>query len=499
MKEKNIYSVGKSLMISILLSVLFPFAGYGQVNTPSGYIVGIEDDKVYVDYTLENIKQGDILSVYTEKGYFTHPVTKKKILKEPELVAKLEIVKCYSDYSVAKAIPSQSINNLTVGMAVQPAVSVTGEEAEIKALPGDGRSSVVVAPAIINDVVGFRSFGSYVADVLMEQLISSPKIRLLDRSVLNAQIDETEFTGEYIDPGMAIQRGKIAGAQYIIQITMQKPDIVNNGTTIPWANIMSAAQSISGTNLGAQYMSNTSISKLSASVDISTRVVDLQTGEVLFMSSAKGHAEGKSQLSLEYGALGGMELNGGAEGFKQTVTGKAIQKAFLQIGRNLNKYFNGETDKKVLGTTSGYSGQDLQAKGTRLYMGTDKLSNEDVKTLFYDQPNLYFNVYRKGKKLNGWGNALIIGCPVSFIGVVGLSVAYQEYHETYDDITPIILGSAAALATVAGGIHLKTKGKRLVKNAAQLYNATQQQAYYDDSPQLNFSVTNNGIGIVLTF
>ena len=39
------------------------------------------------------------------------------------------------------------------------------------------------------------------------------------------------------------------------------------------------------------------------------------------MCSGTGKSQGKSQLSLEYGALGGAELNGGAEGFKQPIVG----------------------------------------------------------------------------------------------------------------------------------------------------------------------------------
>lgn len=68
------------------------------------------------------------------------------------------------------------------------------------------------------------------------------KVRLLDRTVMGMQMDETDLTGSYIDPNTAIQRGKIAGAQYVIQVTMQKPDVANVRTGIPLASIMGAFQ-----------------------------------------------------------------------------------------------------------------------------------------------------------------------------------------------------------------------------------------------------------------
>ena len=59
----------------------------------------------------------------------------------------------------------------------------------------NGKVAVVVAPAEVNDVVGVGHFGGYVADILMEQLLMGDKLRLLDRSVLKAQMAETELAG----------------------------------------------------------------------------------------------------------------------------------------------------------------------------------------------------------------------------------------------------------------------------------------------------------------
>ena len=237
------------------------------------------------------------------------------------------------------------------------------------------RVNIVIAPAQVNDVVHNGHFGDYVADVLMEQMLMCDKVRLLDRSVSNAQIDEINLAGDILDPATTIQRGKGIGARYILQTTMQKPDVANVRTGIPLASVMGAVQGLTGVNIGAAYGSNMNFATLKASVNLSVRVVDLQTGEIVFMCSGSGKAQGKSQLSMEYGALGGGELNGGAEDFKQTVTGKAIQQAFMRIGRNLKDFFNGKVDRKVVGSVSGgiSYGDRMYAKGYKLYLGTEKL------------------------------------------------------------------------------------------------------------------------------
>lgn len=167
------------------------------------------------------------------------------------------------------------------------------------------RVSVVVAPAQINDVVGVGYFGSYVADVLMEQLMQCDKVKLLDRTILNAQIDETNLTGEYIDPNTAIQKGRIFRCTIHYSSYNAKAGRSKYKNRNSFGICNGCIQGITRTSIGTQYASNAQVGILKASVNIITRVVDLQTGEVLFMCSGTGKARGKAQLSMEYGALGG--------------------------------------------------------------------------------------------------------------------------------------------------------------------------------------------------
>lgn len=80
--------------------------------------------------------------------------------------------------------------------------------------------SVIITPAKVNDVVNNGFFGGYVADVLMEQLITNDRIKLIDRSILNEQINESDLQGRYIENKSSIEKGKISGVRYVIRKVM---------------------------------------------------------------------------------------------------------------------------------------------------------------------------------------------------------------------------------------------------------------------------------------
>ena len=195
---------------------------------------------------------------------------------------------------------------------------------------------------------------------------------------------------------------------------------------------------------------------------------------------------------MEYGALSGAELNGGADGFKQTVTGQAIQKAFVPIGRNLNKFFNGETTERVMGSTSGYGnyGDELTRRGSKLYMGTEQLKMDDVKMLFADNSQRFFQ-YRSAKKMNGWGTSLSIIGGISFIsGIVGYSI---NGSSLWSNNFFYFIGGGAAIAT--GGVILKVTSRDKIKKLVNEYNRENQRL----ASSWNVVSDRNGIGLRLTF
>lgn len=488
-------------------------------QTTQGYIINVENGQVYVDLTNAQVMPGDQLNIIINGGYMTHPITGRRVKKENEVLGILEIGNTYTEYSVALPTESSLLPKLKKGMAVQiiarketvipspqskqESESLLSEELVPQQEPiythsstslqieNNMKTPIVIASAVVNDVVNNGHFGGYVADVLMEQMLLCDKVRLLDRSILNAQIDEINLSGDILDANTTIKRDKGIGARYILQTTMQKPDVANIRTGIPLASIMGAVQGLTGTNIGAGYASNAQVATLKASVNISVRVIDLQTSEIVFMCSGSGKSQGKSQLSLEYGALGGGELNGGAEGFKQTVTGKAIQQAFIKIGKNLKDFFSGRTERKVMGSVSGgiSYGDKMYAKGYKLYLGTQRLNKEDIANTFSEYPDLYFQ-YKQAKKKKRWSWWIGIGIPLTTSAFLG-----AEASDT-SGATPFYIGMAiASWGGIIWGVMMNKSGRKKVRQIITSYNNSNTQYSYKtpSTSQCSLSLTPTGI------
>lgn len=519
----------KLCILFLFISCLVCVPAIGQVN--KGYIINIEGGNVYLDFTNVQVKVGERVEAVEVGGYMTHPKTGRKIKKEDVTLGSLTISETFDEYSVAKVTDTGLLSRLKTGMQVQTVADrkemITNQTAgpvqennsstsvyenmqrvlaaQETASPtsfsqpqiNDDRVSVVVAPAQVNDVVNSGHFGGYVADILMEQLLLCDKVRLLDRGVLNAQIDEINLQGGIIDPSTAIQQGKVLGARYILQTTMQKPDVANVRTGIPLASIMGAIQGASGTNIGAAYASNVSVATLRASVSLSVRVIDLQTGEVVFMCSGTGKSKGKSQLSLEYGALGGGELNGGAEDFKQTVTGKAIQQAFMRIGKNLDDFFNGRTDRKVVGSVSGgiSYGDKMYSRGYKLYLNSTKLGKDDIENVFSERPELFFK-YKKAKKNKMLSWVVGIGGSLLTTSIGSILASGYGDDEVYSGYAVIAAGIGGS---VAGAILLNKSGQKKIKSVVDAYNAGSTYSYVRPDKTSECSLSFSPLGFRLTF
>ena len=484
MKKKNIV---------LIISMLFACLGVSAQQKTEGYVILVEGDNVYVDFTEKDVTVG-------KEEYMVHPVTGEKIKKESGSVDLLKITAVHSDYSEAVFVNSDKMaSSVRPGVKVrrQQTVQLASSVAEKSAVkkqtvsPAD-RIPIVIAPTEVNDITGIGYFGVYVSDMLMEKMMMNDRITLLDRSILEAQLNEIDLAGRYIDAATAIEKGKIKGAKFAIVVTMQKPDVVNVKTGVPLASVMGALQGLTGTNLGAQYFSNTSTERLKSAVDISARVIDMETSEVVFMCSGSGKAQGKVQLGLEYGALGGMQVNGGINGFKRTVTGQAIDKAFNIVANSLNSFFNGETTARVVSGSSGAVGEGLlRASRGRLYMDTERLRSEHLQSLFVSDSDLYFR-YKKALRWrkHSW---------VPFIVSLAPSIAVFCQMEKDKNKGNYIAGGLIFLGAGATGTALMCwKCNKDLKAIAYDYNDKVLRGR-ETARELSFVATGGGFGLRFSF
>jgi len=304
-----------------------------------GIIIAVEDGKVYLDLNESNVTSGTRYQVIKESGYFTHPVSGEKIMREPEIIAYIEIIEVKSNYSVGAVSPKGAINSLEKGMEIILLEGVKRETREF-------RKSIAVQPLNVSSARG-GYLGFYIADLLTEELFNIDKFKVVDRQTLGLQMDEIALTSQgVIDEKDAIQIGKTRGVDYFITGTVYEPDVVETNTGVPIKGILSAAEAISGQKLGADYVSDVRVSQLRAIVNLTLRVVDVQTGEILFIATEMQQASGKSQINLEQGALGGLQLQGGATSFSNTITGQATKAALSNLAKYINDYFEGKIQER---------------------------------------------------------------------------------------------------------------------------------------------------------
>lgn len=119
----NSIRMKKLLLLAVLAACMVGAAAQAPLK---GYIIGIENGQVYLDYNSLDVKIGDRISIVGEASVFTHPVTKEKITKSGETIATVEITETAKDYSVAGRIfPANALAKLIVG---QRAVIAAGAE-----------------------------------------------------------------------------------------------------------------------------------------------------------------------------------------------------------------------------------------------------------------------------------------------------------------------------------------------------------------------------------
>jgi len=356
----NVTKSTKFLAAAMLLCFCI-FSNNAMGQNADGYIMQISGDNIYLKLHANNVKVGDVLSVMSEGGYIKDPKTGQDVPIAPEVIGQVKVIQVTNAYSIGKAYGNTEIFQLADAMTVSKGTVLQAD--------GYGETTVMIAPASVmlpegvNTLVsGSNGQQGYIGDVvaaeLMNELLKCKKITVIDRSVIAVQ--ETEFNlinSGMVDQNTAIQLGKMSGARYVVQITLQKPDVEKVENNVPLGTILGGVANTMGNNTynnnqpqirqtqqqlqqASTYAPDIRNTNIKVKVKIYTKVVDLQTSRILFQCSGEGNAKGKPQIQLEFMQLGAanVAVNQNAD-FTHSVTGKAIEKAFKKIGKDLRKYF----------------------------------------------------------------------------------------------------------------------------------------------------------------
>ena len=177
-----------------------------------------------------------------------------------------------------------------------------------------------------------EDIGKGIATMLINQLLSDGQFRIFERQQLEKIMQEQNFSNSNrADASTAAKIGKLAGLDAIItgSITQFGRDDRNYGG------------GGAGGHWGAGGLGGLGVHKEKAVVEITARVVDVNTGEIL--ASVTGHGESKrSGSNLLGGGYGGGGYGGGgmtmgSSNFDQTMLGEAVKAAVAQTATGLDQ------------------------------------------------------------------------------------------------------------------------------------------------------------------
>ncbi|GAC1438899.1 MAG: hypothetical protein NVSMB68_10540 [Thermoanaerobaculia bacterium] len=159
---------------------------------------------------------------------------------------------------------------------------------------------------------GSSDVGSDLAGMLTNELASTGKFHVVERSKLAHVLDEQDLVASgRVSKTTGAKLGRLTGARYLVFATVTAFDTKSRG--------VGGGLTFRGMNLGGK--------KEDASLAVDLRVVDTTTGEVEFVRTVEGRASSYGVHGSGY--RGG--LGGSLGKYENTPTGKAIRAAVMEI------------------------------------------------------------------------------------------------------------------------------------------------------------------------
>ncbi len=178
-----------------------------------------------------------------------------------------------------------------------------------------------------------QDIGKGISDLLVTQLLNGGQYRLIERSALDRIIKEQNFSNS--DRADAATAAKIGGVLGVDDI------IVGDITTFGNDDKHIGAGGGGGTWYGRGGVGGLGINKNKTIVEITARIVNVNTGEILASVTGHGEVEKKGLAaggagSSWWGKGGGGGLDMSSSNFKESQIGKAVTAAVTDLATNLN-------------------------------------------------------------------------------------------------------------------------------------------------------------------
>jgi len=217
-----------------------------------------------------------------------------------------------------------------------------------------------------------QDVGKGIADMLVDRLVNGGKYSVIERKKLDTLLAEQNFSNsDRADPSSAAKIGKLLGVNAIIVGSITQFGRDDKSTTVG-----GAAAGVVGRHFG---FGGAGVNKKEAKavVQITTRLIDVNTGEIL--ASAVGLGTSKRSGTSLAGAGGGSGGAGGgvfdshSSNFANTLIGEATNTAVTDVATKLE-----DNSAKMPDVVVAINGMVADVSGSTLILNVGK--NNGVKT-----------------------------------------------------------------------------------------------------------------------
>ncbi len=181
-----------------------------------------------------------------------------------------------------------------------------------------------------------QDIGKGITDLVVNQLVNDGTYRVIERAALDKILQEQNFSNsDRANPATAAKIGAVLGVDTIIigDITTFGRDDKNYGA------------GGGGYGLGKFGVGGLGVHKSKAVVEITARMVDVNTGEILASVTGRGESQRSGTDMLGGGGSGwnggGGHLDMGSSNFGQTIIGEATKASVVQVATGLDQKASG--------------------------------------------------------------------------------------------------------------------------------------------------------------
>lgn len=233
--------------------------------------------------------------------------------------------------------------------------------------------------------------------MLTDILINDGRFVVVERQALSSVQSEQQLgAGGGAGAETAAQSGGLTGASLLIKgaITKYNPNAGGGGLSVG-----GLPSGVFGVGAGVRTKKTT--------VAISLRLIDTTTGQVIATVNADGAATGQQADAGLVNNSNGSTV--GANAFRETAIGKAVQDAILKAVNQIVLNAGGVP----------WSGLVVQNRGGLIYVNAG--ADQNV------QPGMTFGVYRKGEPLIDPGTGLVLDVSMERLGSIRIDTVRDKF------------------------------------------------------------------------